>query len=312
MSAPVDPLVAAFAAEVGDTGPVAVEGGRTRWDTGGALLPETRVLRAPDGIIAYQPDEMTVRVRAGTSVEVLHGELASAGQRTALPERGGTVGGALMVGENGPFVLGRGPLRNSVLQVGYVSAEGRVISGGGATVKNVSGFDIPRLLTGSLGTLGLLGETILRTNPIPPVSRWLSSTDADPFDAFDVLLRPGGVFYDGTTTTVLLEGHGVDVDAEREVLGRIGTFGPASGLPELPPHRWSLAPSDLRTIDASATGAYVALVGVGTVYAQQAQAPRSADSASRQVTARMKERFDPTGRLNPGRDVCGAAPARSV
>jgi FAD/FMN-containing dehydrogenase len=303
MTAPIDEMVAAFADEVGADGPVAVEGARTRWELGGPLAAGTRVLRAPDGIIAYQPDEMTVRVRAGTTVETLHAELAAAGQRTALPERGGTVGGALMVGENGPFVLSRGPLRNSVLQVGYVSAEGRVISGGGPTVKNVSGFDLPRLITGSLGTLGLLAETILRTNPVPPVSRWLTSTDADPFEAFDALLRPGGVFFDGATTTVLLEGHGVDVDAEHAVLDRIGTFTEASGLPELPTHRWSLSPTELRRIDRSATGAYVALVGVGTIFTERPQPARSVDSAAAVVMARMKERFDPSGRLNPGRVV---------
>jgi FAD/FMN-containing dehydrogenase len=300
MTAPIDSMVAAFAEEVGADRPVTVEGARTRWELGGPLGDGTRILRAPEGIIAYQPDEMTVRVRAGTTVEMLHAELAATGQRTSLPERGGTVGGALMVGENGPFVLGRGPLRNAVLQVGYVSAEGRVISGGGATVKNVSGFDLPRLITGSLGTLGLLGETILRTNPIPPVSRWLSSTDADPFAAYDALLRPGGVFFDGTTTTVLLEGHGVDVDAEQEALDRIATFSAAGGPPDLPPHRWSLSPAALRTI-ASATGAYVAAVGVGTVFAERPQPPRPVDPASAVIAARMKACFDPTGRLNPGR-----------
>jgi FAD/FMN-containing dehydrogenase len=303
MTAPVDSMVADFAAEVGDDGAVAVEGERTRWEAGGLVRADARVLRAPAGIISYQPDEMTVRVRAGTTVEMLHTELAAAGQRTALPERGGTVGGALMVGENGPFVLGRGPLRNSVLQVGYVSADGRIVSGGGATVKNVSGFDLPRLMVGSLGTLGLLGETILRTNPIPPVSRWLSSTDVDPFDVFDALLRPGGVFFDGITTTVLLEGHGVDVEAELDVLGRIGSFTEASGLPELPAHRWSLSPSALRTIDSSDTGAFVASIGVGTVFAEREQPARSVDHASGVVTARMKEQFDPAGRLNPGRRV---------
>lgn len=303
MTAPVDSMVAAFAAEIGDVGPVTVEGARTRWEIGGSLADETRLVRAPAGIVSYQPAEMTVRVRAGTTVEALHRELAEAGQRTPLPERGGTVGGAVMVGENGPFVLGRGPLRNAVLQVGYVSAEGRVISGGGPTVKNVSGFDLPRLLTGSLGTLGLLGETILRTNPIPPVSRWLSSNDADPFGVFDALLRPGGVFHDGATTTVLLEGHGVDVDAVHATLDRLGTFVEAPGLPDLPAHRWSLAPAALRTIDAVQCGAYVAAIGVGTVFAEHAQPARSVDAASSVVAARMKEGFDPTGRLNPGRLV---------
>ena len=97
---------------------------------------------------------MTVRVRTGTTVEELHTELAARGQRTPLVERGGTVGGALAVGENDIFVLGRGTLRASVLQVRYVSAEGRIVNGGGPTVKNVTGFDLPRLMVGALGTFG--------------------------------------------------------------------------------------------------------------------------------------------------------------
>ena len=170
-----DPVLRDFATEVGDTGPVAVAGARTRWSAGGDLHSDARVIDAPGGIAEYRPEEMTVRVRAGTPVAELHAALAEAGQRTALPERGGTVGGALAVGESDFRALGRGLVRASVLQVRYVSAEGRLINSGGPTVKNVSGFDLPRLMVGSLGTLGLLAEVILRTNPIPAVDRWTPS-----------------------------------------------------------------------------------------------------------------------------------------
>src|SRR4051812_14537728 len=163
----VDEVLQEFAAQVGESGPVAIEGSRTRWSVGGELASGTRLLRAPAGILEHIPDEMTVRVRVGTTVAELHRVLAEAGQHTALPDRGGTVGGALAVGENDVRVLGRGWIRQSLLQVRYVSAEGRVVKGGGPTVKNVSGFDLPRLMVGSLGTLGLLAEVILRTNPIP-------------------------------------------------------------------------------------------------------------------------------------------------
>ena len=103
-----DPVLAAFADEVGTEGPVAVEGGRTRWNVGGASAPGTRLVAAPTGIVDYVPDEMTVTVRCGTPVAELHEALAERGQRTCLPERGGTVGGALAVGENSLHVLGRG------------------------------------------------------------------------------------------------------------------------------------------------------------------------------------------------------------
>lgn len=299
--AALDAAVAAFADEVGSDGPVAAEGCRTRWTVGGALRDGTRLVRAPSGIVSHRPEEMTVAVRAGTTVAELHAELAAAGQRTALPERGGTVGGALVVGENDVRVLGRGRVAACLLQARYVSADGRVVSGGAPTVKNVSGFDLPRLLVGSLGTIGLLAEVIVRTNPIPPVSVWLRSDGADPFAARDALQRPSAVMWDGATTWVQLEGHAADVRSEQSVLGGLGRFAEVAGPPDLPPHRWSLRPSELRLVDAPATGPYVACVGVGLVFAARPQHRPPLDAVARAIGDRVKAEFDPLGRLNPGR-----------
>lgn len=295
-----DAGLAAFADEVGDTGPVAVEGARTRWALGGELAAGTRLVRAPAGIVEHRPEEMTVRVRAGTSVADLHGELAAFGQRTGLARRGGTVGGALAVGENDVCVLGRGRVRDAVLQVRYVSAEGRVVTGGGATVKNVSGYDLPRLLVGSLGTLGLIGEVVLRTNPVPAVSRWLRAEGADPFAAFATLYRPSAVLWDGTTTWVEIEGHAPDVDAQRGALGD-GGWEDCDGPPPLPEHRWSMRPGDLRTLDAADLGPFVASIGVGTVLASRPRPARPVQGALAELSNRMKGSFDPTGRFSPGR-----------
>lgn len=299
---PVDRVLAAFAEEVGATGPVAVDGGRTRWGAGGPPESGARLVRAPGGIVEHLPEEMTVRVRAGTTVEDLHAALARAGQRTALPERGGTVGGALAVGESHVCALGRGPVRNTVLQLRYVSADGRVVTGGAPTVKNVSGFDLPRLMVGALGTLGLLAEVTLRTNPLPAVSRWLRSSEADPFAACDLLLRPGAVLWDGQLTWLLLEGHPGDVDAGAAALAALGAWEEVDGPPALPPERWSLPPGALRALDRSATGAAVAAVGVGTVHAQLPQPPRPLAAPLDALHRRMKHEYDPAGRLNPGRD----------
>ena len=96
---------AAFVDEIGDSGPVSVAGARTRWDLGGALSSTARVVTAPAGVVEYLPDEMTVTVLAGTPVHELSQVLAEHGQRCALPERGGTVGGAVVVGENHLEVL---------------------------------------------------------------------------------------------------------------------------------------------------------------------------------------------------------------
>ena len=122
----IDDALTAFAADVGPDGPVAVRGGGTRRHLGGDVAPGTREVRAPGGIVALEPAEMTVRVRAGTPVAELHDALAESGQRTSLPERpGGTVGGALMVGESGITRLGLGPVRDdALLQARYVCADG--------------------------------------------------------------------------------------------------------------------------------------------------------------------------------------------
>lgn len=303
VSAAHDQALAEFAAEIGETGPVAVEGARSRWQAGGDSDPGTRLVKAPQGILEHRPEEMTVRVRAGTTVEELHADIGARGQRTALPDRGGTVGGALAVGENDVAVLGRGRVRDTVLQVRYVSAEGKVITGGGPTVKNVSGFDLPRLLVGSLGTLGLIGEVLLRTNPVPAVSLWLHSVDADPFVVAVAVLHPSAVLWDGTCTWVELEGHAADVEAQRNALAGIGAWGDAPGPPRLPAHRWSLEPKELEALDPGTFGPFVASVGVGTVFSARPRPGGRPARALAALTARVKDQFDPTGRLNPGRSL---------
>lgn len=296
-----DPVLQAFAAEVGAEGPVAVEGRRTRWATGGSPAEGTRLVSAPTGIVDYVPDEMTVTVRCGTTVADLHAALAEKGQRTALHERGGTVGGALAVGENGMHVLGRGRVREAALQVRYVSDDGTLVTGGGPTVKNVTGFDLPRLMVGALGTLGLLAEVILRTNPIPAVTRWVASDDVDPFAILDTVLRPGAVLWNGERTWVELEGHADAVDAEAQRLEAIGSWKVVEAGPALLPHRWSLAPSALRDTSRFAGAAFVASIGVGTVLSDAAPEPTSLDPGVRALNQRVKNQFDPRGRLNPGR-----------
>src|SRR5207237_3236629 len=98
--------------------------------------------------------------------------LGEHGQCVALPpHEGATVGGVLAVGRSGLRRLRFGPVRDTLLEARYVSAEGRLVKAGGPTVKNVSGFDLCRLLVGSLGTLGLLGAVVLRCRPRPAASR---------------------------------------------------------------------------------------------------------------------------------------------
>jgi glycolate oxidase FAD binding subunit len=189
----------------------------------------------------------------------------------------------------------------------YVSADGAVIKCGGPTVKNVSGFDLPRLIVGSLGTLGLIGEVILRTNPIPPISRWVVSSDSDPFMVLPTAARPSTVLWDGTLTFVELEGYAPDVQTQLNALGAIGYWAEAAGPPELPAHRWSLRPSDLRHLEQYALGPFVACAGAGTVFASVPQPLRAPSVAILALAERVKQQFDPTKRLSPGRNAMRSA-----
>lgn len=277
----------AFAAEVGAEGPVAPVGGRTQWDVGGAVDPAAREVVAPVGIVAYEPAEMVVRVGAGTTVAELSAALAEHGQMVPLdpssPEA--TVGGVLAVGRSGLRRLRYGPVRDTLLEARFVSAEGRLVKAGGPVVKNVSGFDLCRLLVGSLGTIGVLAEVVLRVQPMPKAAQWYRH---DAFVDHRSFHRPSAVLWDGATTWVLLEGHPADIALD---------WDEADGPPSLPRHRRSLPPSKLRTL----TGRFVAELGVGTVHVADRPPPQSPDRPD--LHARVKALFDPTGRLNPGRRV---------
>ncbi len=320
----------AFAGEVGAEGPVAVVGSRTAWDVGGDLVAKARLVAAPVGVVEYEPAEMTVRVGAGTPVGALHEVLAEAGQTTVLPSgpdgAGATVGGVLAVGRSGLDQLRWGPVRDALLEARYVSAEGRLVKAGGPTVKNVSGYDLCRVLVGSLGTLGLLGEVVLRTRPVPACSRWFAG-EADPWSVRAALYRPAALLWDGTTTWAWLQGHEVDVEAEAGVLAPLG-LAPVDGAPGLPAHRHVVGAAALCSLTgrldsgASATGpsapplppsvgatpptalfdSFVAEIGTGVVHADRPPARPVLPAAVVELNRRVKAELDPTGRLNPGRD----------
>ena len=291
--------LASFAEEIGPTEPVAVEGGRTQWDVGGLPDPSVRFVRAPVGIAEIAADEMTVCCGAGTLVTELDAALAEHGQCVALPAwDGATVGGTLAVGRSGIRRLGYGPVRDTLLQARYVSAEGRIVKAGGPTVKNVSGYDLCRLLVGSLGTVGLIGEVILRTRPLPLTSHWFTAETADPAALVAALYRPASVLWDGERSWALLEGHPADVEALASAAG----LAPTQAPPSLPPHRWSIPPAEI----AALRGTFIVEVGVGVVHHAEPRPPRPVDRVVEDLSARIRRLFDPEHRLNPGRDVLAA------
>ena len=176
----LEPATVAEAAEAmralaADRLAVAFVGGGTDLDLGAppsrldAILRTRRLAR----IREHAPSDQIVAVEGGMTVAALQQALAAHGQRLALdppePARA-TVGGVVAANAFGPRRTRYGAVRDLVIGVTIVRADGVVAHGGGKVVKNVAGFDLPRLLCGSLGTLGLVAEVVFRLHPLPEAS----------------------------------------------------------------------------------------------------------------------------------------------
>jgi glycolate oxidase FAD binding subunit len=260
-----------------------------------------RVVSAPVGIVEFEPAEMTLRCGAGTPLDELHAVVAERGQELALPT-GGTVGGALAVGRSDVLRRGRGPVRDVLLQARVITSAGVEVTAGGPTVKNVSGFDLCRVLVGSWGTLAVMGEVILRTRARPATRQWFT-TSTPPDALMHHLHRPTSVLWNGDQCWVCLEGHVDDVERARRQAGLESVDGP----PALPRGgRWSVAPSRWREVVG--TGGFMMEWGVGVVHHEREPDPEHdpVDRVSAGVTAlgdRLRLAFDPARRLNPHLDL---------
>lgn len=127
-----------------------------------------------DAVLDHQPGDMTVTVEAGCTLAALDGVLAPAGQWLPLdPPRpeATTVGGALAANLSGPLRASQGTARDLLLGVVVVGSDGALVRGGGRVVKNVAGYDLPKLHVGALGTLGVIVEATFRLRPRPPCER---------------------------------------------------------------------------------------------------------------------------------------------
>jgi glycolate dehydrogenase FAD-binding subunit len=133
-------------------------------------------------IIDYAPSDQVVVVEAGITLSALQKTLAGHGQQLAidppLPERA-TLGGIVAANAFGPRRAGYGSVRDLLIGVSFVRADGTLARGGGKVVKNVAGFDLPKLLTGSLGTLGLIVTATFRLHPLPEDSATVLVSDLD-------------------------------------------------------------------------------------------------------------------------------------
>jgi glycolate oxidase FAD binding subunit len=320
----VNPELADVAAAVVAADAINPVGARTQWETANPPAAGTEI-RAPAGIVRYEPDDLTVTVGAGTSFADLDAALAAHGQECALDPRdpAATVGGIVACGLSGIRRLRHGPLRDHVLEVRFLSGDGRLVKGGGPTVKNVTGYDLPRLFVGSFGTLGVLVQLTLRCRPRPASSRWFRT--AEPIDRF----RAAAMLWDGQQVFTRLEGAEADVDAQGAGL----ETSEAPGLPD-GAHRGriSVPPGTVdqvgRALDAVRGARRCAELGIGTVHV--AADDPSVLAAARGIAhehggwmlreaggdgldgfgrtlpnaglmRRVKAAFDPAGKLAPGR-----------
>jgi len=156
---------------------------------GATLLDLSRL----SGILEYNPSEYTFTAGAGTPLTLIEAALAEHGQYLPFDppfvEQGATLGGTVAAGLSGPGRYRYGGVRDFILGVKLVDGSGQVIRGGGKVVKNAAGFDISKLMVGSLGMFGALTELSFKVFPKPPASVTLSHTVTSMTDALACLNR---------------------------------------------------------------------------------------------------------------------------
>lgn len=211
-------------------------------------------LRRLDRVVDHAAGDMVVRVDAGVPLDRLARQVAGAGQQLAVDAPryddgaappSGTVGGALAVGLAGPRRLRYGGMRDLLLGMRMVRADGTVATSGGRVVKNVAGYDLGKLLCGSYGTLGVLVEATLRLHPLPAATAWVTATADDAARAYacaravlDSQLMPSAVEVDrpGTggpvTVAALFEGTRDGVAARAEAAAVLTGGAVRDGPPE--------------------------------------------------------------------------------
>jgi glycolate oxidase FAD binding subunit len=158
--------------------PLRIRGGGSKDFYGEESVGDTLDVSRYSGIVAYEPKELVLTVRAGTRLAEVERELASQRQMLAFepPHFGesATIGGAVAAGLSGPRRPFAGAVRDFVLGTRIVNGKGEDLSFGGRVIKNVAGYDISRLMAGSLGTLGVITEVSFKVLPRPPAEATLA------------------------------------------------------------------------------------------------------------------------------------------
>ncbi|MBO0850211.1 MAG: FAD-binding protein [Pseudonocardia sp.] len=226
-------LAEATAALADTTGKMLIRGAGTAADWAGRPEPPDLVLDTTGltGVLAHNPADMTVEVRAGTPLRSLNAELAGHGQRVALDAarvaEGATVGGLMATADSGPAALAFGSMRDLVIGAVVVLADGTVARTGGHVIKNVAGYDLAKLVHGAHGTLALVAEVVLRLHPMPAASATvrlpcsLLDAAAAALDVMASPLDPAALEWCAGGLLVRLEGRPAALDARAARLGTL-------------------------------------------------------------------------------------------
>ncbi len=209
--------------------PLDIHGGNTKRWYGQTPDGEPLDMRTYRGIVSYDPAELVITARAGTPLAEIEAALAECGQ--ILPFEpphfgaGATLGGCVAAGLAGPRRPHVGAPRDFVLGAVVMNGQGQVLHFGGQVMKNVAGYDVSRVLAGSLGTLGVLLELSIKVLPCPVAEATLRF-ELPQAQAIEQLNRWGGqplplmgsVWHDGVLS-VRLGGAAAAIDAARRALG---------------------------------------------------------------------------------------------
>jgi glycolate oxidase FAD binding subunit len=194
-------------------------GGRTHMDRGNPCEVDAELWTTMlDEVAAYDPAEMLTVVEAGMRVGELQTMLAEGGQEWPVDApHDATVGGVIAAGVSSFRRLRVGHVRDTVVELELVTGDGRLIKSGARTVKNVTGYDIHRLATGSLGTLGVIVQAALKLRPLPQASRRITAAGPGLELGARFLERiplPAGVIAEPERASVWLEGWADEVEEQ--------------------------------------------------------------------------------------------------
>lgn len=208
---------------------IAIRGSGSKRDLGRPAAGAPLDVTGHRGIVSYEPKELVVTARGGTTLEELEAELTRRGQMLAFePPRfgpGATLGGTIAAGLSGPRRAYAGSARDFVLGTRVLTGRGEVLRFGGEVMKNVAGYDISRLMTGAWGTLGVLLEVSLKVLPRPAGELTLVQSRGTA-DALEAMNRWAGrplpvsaTCHDGERLYIRLSGAASAVDQARAVIG---------------------------------------------------------------------------------------------